>query len=97
MKTRGTFWLRWGTALAAAAILTLALTLRSRIGFVARRDDAQIADLRAQIVQRDQTRRQAEDLLSQPENRTTRDQSQFFLTRAIVAQSRFPGRMCWKI
>ena len=50
------FWLRWGTALAAAAILTLALlTLTITDWFVARRDHAQIADLRAQIAQRDQT------------------------------------------
>ena len=44
------FWLRWGTALGAAAILTLALlTLTITDWFVARRDHAQIADLRAQM------------------------------------------------
>jgi type IV pilus assembly protein PilN len=72
------FWLRWGTGLAAAAVLTLALlTLTITDWFAARRDHAQIADLRAQIAQRDRTRQQAEAFLSQPENRTTRDQSQF--------------------
>jgi len=72
------FWLRWGTALAGAAILTLALLTLTITGwFAARRDHAKIADLRAEIAERDQTRRRAEEFLSQPENRTTRDQSQF--------------------
>jgi type IV pilus assembly protein PilN len=43
----------------------------------ARRDHQQIAELRAQIAQRDQKRQEAEEFLSRPENRTTRDQSQF--------------------
>jgi type IV pilus assembly protein PilN len=72
------FWMRWGGALVAAAILTLALLAITVSGwFTARRDRAQIADLRAQIAQRDQTRQQAEDFLNRPENRSTRDQSQF--------------------
>jgi type IV pilus assembly protein PilN len=72
------FWLRWGTALAAAAILTLALLTITVTGwFAARRDHAKIADLRADIAQRDRTRQQAEEFLNRPENRTTRDQSQF--------------------
>jgi type IV pilus assembly protein PilN len=72
------FWLRWGTALAAAAILTLALLTITITGwFAARRDHAKIADLRAEIAQRDRARQQAEEFLNRPENRTTRDQSQF--------------------
>jgi Tfp pilus assembly protein PilN len=72
------FWLRWGTALAAAAIITLALLTITITGwFAARRDHAKIADLRAEIAQRDQTRQQAEQFLNRPENRATRDQSQF--------------------
>jgi type IV pilus assembly protein PilN len=72
------FWLRWGTGLAVAGVLTLALvTLTITDWFAARRDHHQIADLHAQIAQRDQTRQQAETFLGQPENRTTRDQSQF--------------------
>jgi type IV pilus assembly protein PilN len=72
------FWLRWGTALTVAAILSLALvTITVTNWFSARRDHAQIAGLRAEIAQRDRTRQQAEVFLSQPENRTTRDQSQF--------------------
>jgi len=72
------FWLRWGTALVAAAILTMALLTITITGwFAARRDHAKIAELRAEIGQRDRTRQQAEDFLNRPENRSTRDQSQF--------------------
>jgi len=72
------FWLRWGTALGAAAILTLLLlTITVTDWFASRRDHAQIADLRAKIAQRDQVRHHAEEFLGQPQNRTTRDESQF--------------------
>src|SRR5467141_319739 len=71
------FWLRWGTALSAVAVLTLALLAGTVIGWLnARRDRAKIADLRTGITQRDQTRKQAEDFLNRPENRATRDESQ---------------------
>lgn len=72
------FWLRWGTGLAVAGILTLALLTITITGwFNARRDYKEIADLRARIAQRDRTRQQAEAFLNRPENRTTRDESQF--------------------
>jgi Tfp pilus assembly protein PilN len=72
------FWLRWGTAVAGAGILTLALVTITITGwFAARHDHAEIADLRAQIAQRDHTRQLAEAFLNRPENRATRDQSQF--------------------
>ncbi len=72
------FWLRWGTAVAGAAILTLALLTITITGwFTARRDHANMAALRAEIAQRDRTRQQAEEFLNRPENRATRDQSQF--------------------
>jgi Tfp pilus assembly protein PilN len=72
------FWLRWGMALAAAIILTLALLTITITGwFNARRDHAKIAEFHAEIAQRDQKRLQAEAFLNRPENRTTRDQSQF--------------------
>jgi type IV pilus assembly protein PilN len=71
------FWLRWGTALAAVAVLTLALLAGTVTGwFNARRDRGKIADFRTRIAQRDQTRQQAEDFLNRPENRATRDESQ---------------------
>ncbi|MGA8765021.1 MAG: hypothetical protein WB562_19280, partial [Candidatus Sulfotelmatobacter sp.] len=72
------FWLRWGAALVAAGILTMFLLAATITGwFTARRDRAQIADLRAQIAERDQRRQRAEEFLNRPENRTTRDESQF--------------------
>jgi len=72
------FWLRWGTALVVASILTLMLMVSTITGWYnARRDHQQIAELRTQIAQRDQKRREAEEFLSRAENRTTRDQSQF--------------------
>jgi len=71
------FWLRWGTALAAACILSLALLVSTITGWNnARRDRTTIADLRGKIAQRDQLRAQAEEFLNRPENRTTRDESQ---------------------
>ena len=72
------FWMRWGTALAAVIVLTLALVTITVTGwFAARRDHARIAQLKASIAQRDAKRQQAEQFLARPENRSTRDQSQF--------------------
>lgn len=72
------FWLRWGTALTVAAIVTVALVMITVSGwFAARRDHVQVAELRQQIAQRDRKRREAEAFLNRPENRTTRDESQF--------------------
>jgi type IV pilus assembly protein PilN len=72
------FWMRWGTGLSAAVIITMVLLAMTISGwFVARRDHADIAELKAEIAKRDQTRQQAEDFLNRPENRSTRDQSQF--------------------
>ena len=82
------FWLRWGTALAAVAVLTLALLAGTVTGwFNARRDRAKIADFRTRIAQRDQTRQQAEDFLNRPENRATRDESQ--LINELIEQKAF--------
>ncbi len=72
------FWMRWGTALAVAVILTLALvTFTISNWLAARRDHVTIANYRAEIAQRDRKRQQAEEFLNRPENRATRDQSQF--------------------
>jgi len=72
------FWLRWGTGLVVTTILTIALLIFTIMSwFAARVDHATIANYRAQIAQRDQTRQRAQDFLNHPENRTTRDQSQF--------------------
>jgi type IV pilus assembly protein PilN len=72
------FWQQWGTALAVVTILTLALLVFTVSDwFAARRDHAQIAELRGQIAQCDRKREQAQEFLNRPENRATRDQSQF--------------------
>jgi type IV pilus assembly protein PilN len=72
------FWMRWGTALAAVSILTLALLAITISGWrAARHDHARISELKANIAQRDRKRQQAEEFLNRPENRSTRDQSQF--------------------
>jgi type IV pilus assembly protein PilN len=82
------FWLRWGTALAAAGILSLALLVSTVTGWSnARRDRATIADLRQKIAQRDQLRAQAEEFLNRPENRTTRDESQ--IINALIERKAF--------
>jgi type IV pilus assembly protein PilN len=72
------FWMRWGTGMAALGILTLALLAVTFSGWLsARKDHATIAQYRAQIAQRDRTREQAQAFLNRPENRATRDESQF--------------------
>src|SRR5579862_2812962 len=72
------FWMRWGTAVGALAIVTLALLVIDTTGWLnARRDRAAIAQKRTLIAQRDDIRLHAEEFLNRPENRTTRDESQF--------------------
>jgi Tfp pilus assembly protein PilN len=72
------FWMRWGVALGAVVLLTLILLTLDITGWMnARRDRASIAQERAMIAKRDQTRTTAEAFLNRPENRTTRDESQF--------------------
>src|ERR1700686_2147673 len=72
------FWVRWGTAVGAVAVLTLVLLALDVTGWMnARRDRAAIAEKRAMIADRDQLRANAERILSLPQNRSPRDQSQF--------------------
>lgn len=72
------FWMRWGTAAGALGLLTLILLTLVITGFVnAHRDRLAISEKRALITQRDQLRAQAQQFLNLPENRTTRDDSQF--------------------
>src|SRR3989440_7681490 len=72
------FWLRWGGALVALGLLTLILLYSTITGWVsAHKDRDLIRQREAQIAARDQERAQAEALLSRPENRSTRDRSQF--------------------
>ncbi len=72
------FWMRWGTAVGAVGILTLILLALDVTGWVnARRDRSAIAEKRTMIADRDQLRANAERILNLPQNRSTRDQSQF--------------------
>ncbi len=72
------FWTRWGTAVGALGLLTLIFMTLVITGFInARRDRQAISQKNALIAQRDQLRTQAQQFLNRPENRTTRDDSQF--------------------
>lgn len=72
------FWMRWGTAVGALALLTLVLLTMDITGWVnARRDRTAIDQTKKMIAERDQIRLNAEEFLNRPENRTTRDESQF--------------------
>jgi type IV pilus assembly protein PilN len=72
------FWMRWGTAVGALGLLTLILLALDVTGWItARRDRSAIAQKRDLIAERDQIRTHAEQFLNRPENRATRDQSQF--------------------
>lgn len=72
------FWMRWGTAVGVIGLVTLMLLILNVTGWLnARRDRNSIAEKRALIAERDQIRIHAEEFLNRPENRTTRDESQF--------------------
>jgi type IV pilus assembly protein PilN len=72
------FWMRWGTAVGALGLLTLLLLTLDVTGWVnARRDRAAIAEKNSMIADRDRLRAEAEKILNLPQNRTTRDESQF--------------------
>ena len=72
------FWMRWGTAGIAMALLTLLLlTMTVRGWKYAGQDRKAMAATRALIADRDQKRAGAEEFLNRPENRSTRDTSQF--------------------
>jgi len=72
------FWMRWGTAVAALGMLTLILLVLDATGYVdARRDRIAMDQKRSLIAERDRLRANAEEFLNRPENRTTRDESQY--------------------
>ncbi|HTW31878.1 MAG TPA: hypothetical protein VMD76_09375 [Candidatus Sulfotelmatobacter sp.] len=72
------FWMVWGTAVGVLGLLTLVLLAMDVTGWMdARRDHAAMAQKVALIAERDQIRKNAVQFLNQPENRTTRDESQF--------------------
>ncbi|MCU1295965.1 MAG: hypothetical protein JWO91_243 [Acidobacteriaceae bacterium] len=72
------FWLRWGGALAGIGILTLILLYLTFTGYAdARKDRDLIRQRQTQIADRDRESAQAQALLNLPQNRSTRDRSQF--------------------
>lgn len=72
------FWMRWGTAVGALGLLTLILLALDVTGWItARRDRETMSQQRNMIAERDKVRTDAERTLNLPENRTTRDESQF--------------------
>jgi type IV pilus assembly protein PilN len=72
------FWMRWGTALAGAVLITLVLSYSAYSGWMtAGRDRALIRERQQQIVAREQEKQKAEALLNRPENSSTRDRSRF--------------------
>jgi type IV pilus assembly protein PilN len=74
----GPLWLRWGGALAVLGLFTLILLYSVLAGWAAARKDRSLIALREQqIAARDQERAKAEAILNLPENRRTRDRSQF--------------------
>ncbi len=71
-------WLRWGGTLAALGLFTLILLYVVFAGWAAaRKDRTLIAQRKQQIAVREQEKTRAEAILSLPENRSTRDRSQF--------------------
>jgi type IV pilus assembly protein PilN len=72
------FWVRWGGALLGLSLLTLLLLYSAVVGLItARQDRNLIRQRQEQIAERDREKAQAEALLNRPENRSTRDRSQF--------------------
>src|SRR6266550_9242873 len=71
-------WVRWGSAVAVAGLFTLVLLYMVVTGWIAARKDRNLIQQReAQIAERDNEQAKAEAILNLPENRSTRDRSQF--------------------
>jgi hypothetical protein len=72
------FWTGWGTVIGVAGLFTVILLTTTALGWVsARRDRMAMADRRAKIAECDRIRAEDEAFLNRPENRNTRDTSQF--------------------
>lgn len=73
------FYVRWGTALALAFLLTIGLALLAWYNYRSSADDRRrISELREKISQLDEQRKRAEEVLNRPENQDVRDQSRFW-------------------
>jgi type IV pilus assembly protein PilN len=74
----GPLLVRWGGALAVLGLFTVILLYSVIAGWAAaRRDRSLIQQREQQIAERDQEKAKAEATLNRPENRSTRDRSQF--------------------
>jgi type IV pilus assembly protein PilN len=72
------FWMRWGPIVGGAGLVTLALVITAMSSWLtARKDQVQISKFRDDIAKCEQERSKAQEVLDRPENRNTRDQSQF--------------------
>jgi type IV pilus assembly protein PilN len=71
-------WVRWGSGVAVISLFTLVLLYMVVTGWIAARKDRNLIQQReAQIAERDNEKAKAEAILNLPENRSTRDRSQF--------------------
>jgi type IV pilus assembly protein PilN len=72
------FWMRWGLAVTALSLITLVLLYSAAISVISARKDRDLIHQREQqIAARDQEKAHAEAELSLPQNRNTRDRSNF--------------------
>lgn len=72
------FWTNWGTALGLLGFATLLLIFVAGTRLIsANRERKEIADMESVIAQFDAEKAQAEATLNRPQNRLTRDRSQF--------------------
>ena len=72
------FWLRWGSALAALGVVTVALLYLTLMGWLgARKDRKLIERYQTQIQACDKEKAAAQTLMNKPQNASLRDRSQF--------------------
>lgn len=72
------FWLRWGSALALLGLFTVILVYSAAVGWMtAGKDRGLIRSYEQKIAELEEQKARAEATLNLPENRSTRDRSQF--------------------
>jgi len=82
------FFLRWTIGLLALAVISIGLIYAALISYLSWRVTARdIASVRSQIAERDRQRAEVEAFLNRPENRETRNRSQFL--NALIARKAF--------
>ncbi len=82
------FFLRWTIGLLVLAVVTIGLVYAALASYLSWRVTARdIASIRSQIAEQDRQRAEVEAFLNRPENRETRDRSQFL--NALIARKAF--------